>query len=362
MEIGSASALLVGTYQRLLLHTPKKEYNLHSGHGPYWGVTWGEDRFYVGIRCHEGRVGNNAMQVYGRNLKLKKVHPLPGVNQMHQIFYWDGYVYIANTDFDTVVKWKPNGRQEVVYKASNARRDTKHVNSVWCDGKNFYVCEHTGRPSRVRKFDLGWKLLKTWGIGREIHNVYIEGGKLYVNSSHYNGIIIRDLETGKDRKITAAGKWGWSPPEVGKSFRKVAYTRGLARTRDSFFVGLSAVLPRDERYRGPSAVLEFDGNMEFRRKIEFQRTGGLYDVRSMGQLDRAHNRIPAPWDGVTMLEEKPPKDGPEITMIYEGSDSAPFSIRGESSKIVYFRVERGKPLRVRTIDEAFLLDHGFKRT
>ena len=50
-----------------------------------------------------------------------------------------------------------------------------------------------------------------------------------------------------------------------------------------------------------------------------------------------------------------------VEMIYDGPDSAPFSIRGESSKRVYWRVRRGDPFPMLRVDEAFMLDHGFRK-
>jgi len=348
--------LLVGTYQKLFVHANGKNHTIHSGHGPYWGVTWGDDKFYVGIRRNEGRVANNAMQVHSRDFMSVRTFPLGGVDQLHQIFYWDGFVYIANTGLDTVVRWREREKVKEVYQCSPAGRDTKHVNSIWCDGEKFYICEHTGRPSRVKVFSMDWKLLETWNVGREIHNVYVEDGKLYVNSSHFNAICIKGIDSGKERMVKLSDEWGWNPPKAATGFRKVAYTRGMARTDNRFYIGLSAVLPRDDRYAGPSAVLEFDNSFNFIGRTEFPRTGGLYDIRVMNKTDRAHNKIKPPWRGPSVFVKKPTG---RVRVVYNGPITSPFSIRGEKTGEMHWRIVRGKPLGVSNDDVPFFEEQGF---
>ena len=48
-----------------------------------------------------------------------------------------------------------------------------------------------------------------------------------------------------------------------------------------------------------------------------------------------------------------------VMMVYKGPDSAPFSIRGNASGNVYWRVQRGKPVPVLRVDQPFFEANGF---
>jgi len=228
------------------------------------------------------------------------------VGGFHENFYWDGWVYTANTGFNSVIRWNPEAGLRLIYQGEPEQTmpwdeaKDNHLNSIWCDGKNFYVVEHMGGPSRVRVFDLDWKMVRTHqGLGEQAHNVYVEGNAIYVNTSYRHAVAIRDLRTGDEQWVKLAEQLGWRPKFYGEQFIHIAYPRGLARSKNRWYIGLSAAVQRGDRRKGDSCVMVFDNRWHKTKEMVFDNTGGIGTggVRLMSETDYAHNRIPCPWDG-----------------------------------------------------------------
>ena len=312
----SEEIILLSTVTKLLLHTPKGDFVIHEGEYNYPRSTWDENQFYVVAR-KAGPPGNRLL-VFDKGFNLLKDirFNIPGssnvygrdfmVGGLHENFYWDGWVYFANTGFNSVVRWSADAGLRLVYEGEpkqtmpwDVAKDN-HLNSIWCDGKNFYVVEHRGGPSRVRVFDLEWNMVRThWGLGEQAHNVYLEGNAIYVNSSYRHAMAIRNLKTGGDRSIYLARQLAWRPQFHGEEFVHMAYPRGLARTKDRWYIGLSATVSRGDRQKGDSCVMVFDNRWHKTKEMVFDNTGGIGTggVRLMSETDYAHNRILCPWDG-----------------------------------------------------------------
>ncbi len=304
--------LLCSTVTKVLLHTPKGNHVLHTGYN-YPSSTWDEERFYVVAR-QTGLPGNMIL-TFDKSFNLLHEYHFnnPGAELdaggFHEGFYWGGKVYIANTGYNNVVEWDPASKDVgIVYQAKpiqlpppnwDAAKDV-HLNSVWCDGQNFYAVEHMGGPSRVRVFDLDWNMVKTHrNLGEQAHNIYLEDGVLYVNSSSRHAVVIRDLNTGGERWVRLAERLKWKPKFHGERFIHWAYPRGWARTKDRWFIGMSATVERGDRRKGDSCIMVLDNRWESVKEIVLNNTGGIGTggVRLMSETDYAHNRIPCPWDG-----------------------------------------------------------------
>lgn len=70
---------------------------------------------------------------------------------------------------------------------------------------------------------------------------------------------------------------------------------------------------------------------------------------------------PTPKKRVAPKKATPKKPSAWVMMVYTGSDSAPFSIRGHVSKNTYWRIREGEPVPILRVDEAFFKQHGFRR-
>lgn len=91
------------------------------------------------------------------------------------------------------------------------------------------------------------------------------------------------------------------------------------------------------------------------------------DVKAMigyiAKVKAEGGRGPSPTAPAKKTVRKPSArkiERPEVLMVYRGPDEAPFSIRGQVSKLAYRRVRKGEPFFVRREDIAFMEKHGFE--
>lgn len=267
--------LLITTHHRAFVHA-ERDVVLDEGRGLYYGATWGPRTglVYVAARNLEADQGTLIL-AYGGKLDLVAETFLPEVRRVHQILWWDGIVYICDTGHDRVVAWDGEALK-VVYEATDTMLDYSHVNGIWCDGKRFWVSELYAR--RLRAFDLEWNLVRDIPTEYGVHDVYREKRAVYTCAS--------------DRGCLA--RLAPEPMFVDVACGEYTYARGLARTRDRWYVGLSSVSKRSDRGDGGCRVVVLDDSMERMGEIRFEGTGGLQTLRAMDGIDCAHNRIPCP--------------------------------------------------------------------
>jgi len=286
--------LLISTYKRLVLWDGKA-HTVHEGHSHedyhnFFGVTWNEDEIYL---AEGGHVGHSCYHVFDGDLNKRK-GGLPigkGIGDPHQIYWWDGKLYIASARQDAIVIW--NGTEEPEQmRWRQPGEPTQHLNSIWCNGEAFYVAEHRKRimPKRVQMLNMDFEPIHKVVIPDEafvktrphgIHNVYTEDGWLYTCSP--KAFVSFEMDTGITRTITS------------RTIREAHYVRGLARVPGKWFVGLSEAKVRGERGAGDSAVLVLDDDLEAIDLLPLQDTGGLNDIRAIDGLDLAHNRVRCPY-------------------------------------------------------------------
>lgn len=292
--------LLISTNRKLLLYCDGRVFTIHEGYGGYAGMTWCND--YIYVMALKERYGPESYGlVFDHGFRLVRSVFLPGISGPHQCIYRAGEVFIANCDHNCVSAWDRWDKVRTVWstgvtKIPEDKSTDAHINSIWYDDKRFYICEHRHGPSKVRMFNFDWKEEGEWDIGNEIHNVFVDGDKVYVCNSARESILVRDLASGKDSSIYFADKLDWMSMPVERFIRH-SYTRGLARGEKYMYIGCSAITLRGDRDKGQCVVAIFDDNLNYLDKIILDDTGGLGGIRVVNGLDRAHNGLCCPWDG-----------------------------------------------------------------
>jgi len=264
--------LLVATVNGLFLVQDGLVWQLAEG--DHYGLTWDRQRLYAAyrkgarIRSWDGQGEWQIVECPHRQ------------NDVHQILWWDGVLYVAHSGADQIDAWD-GAEWQTLWQGTGDGRE--HVNSIWYGFDRFWVVEHRfGRePARVRMYDAGFGLVKThefYDLAHDhncgLHNVYLEDGRLYTLS--VDRMIIRDLIDGVE------GTW-----KLG------GYLRGLARTENHWYVGQSRISERDHRAKGDAEVLVLDGRFHVLTGISIRDAGQIHDIRAL-KGDRAHNGLDCP--------------------------------------------------------------------
>jgi hypothetical protein len=272
--------LLVSTFKGFYVVDTKDRWRMIiGGFGPYYGITW-DSRYYYVAAMHGESHEETEVDTLHPDFTVAGRRKTRGLGNVHQMVCHGDLVYVANTRDEQVVAVDPNlwGRGlRVVFQAE----ERAHLNSVWLDDKGrAYVGEHRWGPSVVQVFHLddalNWRRLGTFPIGEKIHNVYCEGKYLYVCNSEAASILQMNLYTGAKRNVPYE-----FPPNV--------WVRGLARTRERWYVGLSQRGDLEVRYNSDGQVYELDNDWVLQKVYTLPGAGNVTEVRALGVLDLAHN-------------------------------------------------------------------------
>jgi hypothetical protein len=268
--------LLISTFRRVFVREPDgHEVLVLDKCSPFYGLTWSEDHLFVGARCW-GATGHDNLFIYDRDFELLEQQSLPTSNQqIHQILYHKGIVYILDTPYDKVLAWDPvTLRGEVVVDMDGYDpQDIYHFNSLWWHDNEFWL---VGLHGDLWTFSESWDQQGHRSFDSQLHNVYREDGKLFLGASSLESLMIED---GDGQRFISLTEY------VGES----CYARGIARGR-YLYVGAALLRGREERTDGGSYIIVFDGETPI-KSIGLEGTGGLHGVRVLG-LDKAHNDIP----------------------------------------------------------------------
>jgi hypothetical protein len=220
------------------------------------------------------------------NWNTEETVPFPTpIKDIHQIYWFDGVLYATHTAANRLDTWDDRGFGTIRWCGEGA---DEHINSIWCDGERFYVCEHRRgvEPARVRVFDRGWNPVGTqefYGLNPAhacgVHNVYVEGGVLYTLS--VDRLVLRNLASGE------------TETRVVRDAAHLDYLRGFARSADRFVVGKSQVGVKEVRGEGDAEILFLDENLRLEDVIVLPDAGQLHDIRLL-EGDRAHNGLDCP--------------------------------------------------------------------
>lgn len=279
--------LLITTRTKVLLwdegpHIIREEQR--PGGARFYGLTWDTKKIYVMTSTCMLHTFDRGLNWKGQ-VGVKVTHP-------HQIFWWDGTLYIADARTNTIALWDGSRiRRRVTWKKKDESQ--LHTNSIWCDGESFYVVEHRRKklPKRIRVLNLNLKPTGCIEIKREgftqprprgLHNVYVEGDFLYTCSPR--ALVRHNLLSGRSEPIVPH-------PLMDEAH----FVIGLARVPGKFFIGVSEAKPRDERGEGDSMILVTDDNFNVLDILLLKDTGTLHEIRVIDGSDLAHNRIRCPY-------------------------------------------------------------------
>lgn len=254
---------------------------LSDGGAHFHGITWDEaDTMYV--------TGCQDFDYVLYKYQLPTFKPSGVINgelhEPHQIFWHDNWIYVTNTGKNRIEVWDAGHWYSVAWRPSPC--DIDHINAIWCNGHDAYVVEHRQKVTgvsvvRICTEDLECK--QVLDIGPNVHNVYVEEGHLYNLTSPHNGdpagIVVTDMLSGEHDRIDKSG-WG-----------KVLL-RGLARTKDHWYVGMSRwEQDRSKRQNGDAIIAVLDNNFQDEHMIRFEDYGPVCSIRVLGNKDFAHNGV-----------------------------------------------------------------------
>jgi hypothetical protein len=284
--------LLIGAMGKVIYWDGAQAHTVFDAQGERaYGITWDEDRIFVAVGRKKGKI-----LIFDGQWRMQgEVQVYDGSRDTHQMLWWKGTLYIAEPGREAIIRYKDGKTDRIGWQQRFCeRREKPHVNSIWCDGIRFYVVEHWRRqlPKKVQVLDLNWKPLGALVIDGEvlsgspsngIHNVYVEDGHLYTLGP---GRLIRlNLESDE----ASAHQIEWSPWPY--------YLRGLARTDDAFYVGMSQFESvRTARARGQSAFAVMDDALDVVEVVMLRGAGQIHEIRALSG-DRAHNGIDCPFRG-----------------------------------------------------------------
>lgn len=283
--------LLIGVMGRLIYWDGKRANTVFEAHGKrIYGITWDKEHILIAV----GRKGGEILVFDGEWRRQGVIQLDHYLQDAHQILWWKGTLYIVESGCETVLCYRDRKVKRVGWMQCFYERPKKpHINSIWCDGKRFYVVEHWRQqlPKKVRILDLKWQSQDVLMIGKEIfgnepdngiHNVYIENGWLYTLGP--GRLIQLDLSSGETSVHQMEGPWPY-------------YLRGLARTDGAFYVGMSQFARvRSARTKGESAFAVLDDALKVRDMVTLKDTGPMHEIRALVG-DRAHNGIECPFRG-----------------------------------------------------------------
>lgn len=284
--------LLISTYNKLILWDGRAhvihEGRDHRKYHNFYGVTWNENEIFV---AEGGHVSHSTYHVFDKNLKRTGKLPIGlDIGDPHQIYYYDGKMYIASAWHDAIFIWDGRKCSKVQWRY---KESTLHLNSVWTNGAFFYVVEHRKRetPKRVMVLNMDFEPIGRVEIPAEgfvktkphgIHNVYLEGDFLYTCSPR--AFVRFNIVTKRAEPVVPSGL-----------VNAAHYVRGLARVPSRWFIGLSEAKVRNERGQGDSAILVLHDDLTVEDVIPLDGTGGLNEIRAIDGPDLAHNGIECPY-------------------------------------------------------------------
>lgn len=269
--------LLIATFNKLIYWKEGKCEIIVEGN--YYGVTWSNDYLYVSLNPPHEQI--SIIKVLDKSFNLLYDLPDKRLLDVHQVFFWSGKLFITNTSIDRIEifdteQFKYSGH---IAQMGNGKADNFHLNSFWCDGKLFYVCESgSNQPlPAIQMIEPNGNLIGRFELPgvSHLHNVYIENDILF--SCEKYGLVIKELNS---RKTCV----------VDLRIDRKAFFRGFAKTKDHFFIGESQELPREKREFGDSRILILDNDMRIIDTIELVDTGQIQDIRIVSG-DLAHNGI-----------------------------------------------------------------------
>jgi len=275
--------MLVVGYHHLLFLNREKTHKLRAGQD-FFSVTWDDEHLIY----TEAPVRDRAQ---ARLLRLDSTGKLKRGEQVgqyvHQCLHAKGQNYVVDTLNNKIQILSKEGKhlQTIDWINKHTKEEDRHINSIWCDGDTFWICEHWQghRQSCLRQFDKDWTEIDAVDIGLKNHNVYVENHKLYTLSSEESAIIIFDLKSRTDERVE------FDPTKYGLP-ANATWLRGFSRIKDRFLIGVSIFdKNRAARANRPCWVLMFDNNFNLLDGVKLhQKFGPISEIRVTSVPDYAH--------------------------------------------------------------------------
>jgi hypothetical protein len=293
--------LLVSTpLQIFLLDTVSKEKVIvRCGDGYYFGITHKQN---VIVLSHSG----GYLQYYS-NSNVKPLQTKNHLIQPHQIEWIGDHVFVTNTGKNCISIYDSQGNlfrdlylNDIHWDDKDHDRAGNHFNSVHKINQKIYIVAHNyARPSEV--YELSWPDLTT------LNKIVTNASWAHNLMSYEHGLIICNSKSQSLFDIHG-GRDIWRADEPG------AITRGLAASKDYFFVGQSNYAERKERYWKTGGVWIVDRNsLKTVDKITLPGSGDVQEIRILDELDDGHNGEIIPFVELANITRK----SPSIALAYE---------------------------------------------
>ena len=286
--------LLYSSWDRVAHYLDGEIRTIHEGCGPYYGVTWDDKHYYLAARCW-GRSGEEVIYVLDKDLELLYQYDVLtdteyGGHDLHQILYWDGWVYITDARYDRVLAWDRDRthKAEVVYTDGPEVSYYCHINSLWTDGEDFLVTEAKKERLHcmsIKRAEGVWQTesKSIVDIGSWCHNGFRHGDMVHAIRSGpgHHELFSRNLKDGTT------------------TFQEIdlvpnPYMTGIAHTSDRWFFGAAAILGYTGRVEGEALIGVFDSSVNKLGTIDTEMRGQVHDIRVMNEIDHAHHGMLAP--------------------------------------------------------------------
>jgi hypothetical protein len=259
---------------------------IHSGSGLYYGVSWDDEKIYLGCRDYKDSAdGTRHSCVLTLNANYEVTGRLPfEFPDIHQILYTQNALYVTYPSKDLIVSVKDGIFKEHDWLCTG--RDVHHLNSIFFDGNDFWICYHNlsnrvdySKKSQVVCLDNKlFHVHEVHEIGKSIHNVFVDDKYIYVCNSNAGSLLRMSRVTNFIDEVTV-GMW----------------SRGIAVTDKYILVGSSKKGPRGDRVTGDARVHLLDRDtMRVVDSRTFKDSGALFGIRIIDQKDYAHNNIKFP--------------------------------------------------------------------
>ncbi|WP_158916711.1 hypothetical protein [Caulobacter sp. S45] len=289
--------LLVSTPRYLLRYNTdsRQTYIVDDGRGEYYGISWfdGADS----ITLSHSNLDNASLQTFVDYADsevgvLSCGHSLsqPFLSQPHQILCLNEVVLATNTGRNCLSVVNSKDWSVRQYRYSRAIWDRcgsgidvgNHINSVTEDDEFIYLLANNfGKGSFALKVSKGdYKLVGTTHFEcTGLHNIWLRDKSTTI-SCHSGRQAIVDLESGVPL---------WVCDD------ELAYTRGLAATPDSLFVGVSEFKERAGRSNGMTGLWILDsGSFKEKDYHSIGPFGGVNELRLLEVADLCHGRTAMP--------------------------------------------------------------------
>ncbi|KKM88873.1 hypothetical protein LCGC14_1254380 [marine sediment metagenome] len=277
------SFIVAGYRSIALVHNNKCNIIIEDNDVCYYGITWDSNYIYFGHR-NKQYLDIGIVSVMDSDYNV--IDQVPGnFPDLHQILYANDKLYITVTIHNSIAVF--DGRETTTKNWTSTIRDLNHINSIWFDGKYFWVCYHNKvssdkifHNSQIVKMDKELTApIEFFEFCKDIHNVYMDGEWMYTCDSASNRLYALNIHT-KEQKFVDIGMW----------------IRGLAVTDDHIIVGGSIIGKNDEeRQKGDAKIYLLDRDTLKVLDIKlFKDVGAVYEIRIVNEHDYAHNGIKFP--------------------------------------------------------------------